>query len=103
MSLTKLELERLARIEANRQRMQQIGLTETVAQIAAGQQQERQQRRAESTASVAARKAVRAARRARSDCPRRWVVPLFRSEPKDCNGGAGLAPAAQGARSIPRL
>ena len=61
MPLSQLELDRLQRIAANKKRMEQIGLTTTVQQIAAATVQERAASRRQRSAGAAARKAVKTA------------------------------------------
>jgi hypothetical protein len=56
--LSSLEIERNARIAANKLRLQQIGLLQTVQQIAGSQGHAKKAARAAKTASRAARKAV---------------------------------------------
>lgn len=68
--LSQLELERQARIEANKRRMKEIGLAETVAAIATVQGEQARARRAAKAATRAAHKAARAAPSGRV---RRWA------------------------------
>jgi hypothetical protein len=56
--LSSLEIERNARIAANKLRLQEIGLLQTVQQIAGAQGHAKKAARAAKTASRAARKAV---------------------------------------------
>lgn len=63
MSLSALELERQARIRANQERLAQIGLSQTVKDIATSQAAARRQ------APAKPRKASAAARRAAGELP----------------------------------